>query len=537
MKKTGVAASSLLVCLSVTLSACVGKEDKRLTKELDQYVSQGLSAWDLPGLAIAVVYEDEVIVARGYGQRQLGFEAPIDEKTLFQIGSTSKAFAAASISVLVDQGKLDWDDRVVDHLPWFQTPSPEVTQHATIRDLLAHTSGIGGEIGAAVKVLSPKVAARRLNAPGTVHQRGEFLYSNAGYGLTELIVEQVTGLSWHEHTTQELLRPLGMHDSGTSPYLYWEPNYVASSFLGSALAGSISFRDAKVDNVAMPHGRNRDGSRRVQAWQSYNALAPAGSMVSNAQELGRWMRMWLGNGRIDGHQVLSAASIEEMLSPHTNEPSYFLFADDPNGSAYALGWSLQSFHGHRIAYHGGGIFGSPAFVAFFPDHRLGVAVIANGSTDSPYYPHQAIVAWVAARILDLKPRDYYGESVAAISKLSEERARREAVLEAGRDRSVAPSLSLEAYVGQYFSGPDASDLGVARLLVQNGNLTFSLSEPGEFSGVLDHWQGDTFRLYYYGGDGVEWASVFVRFDIRDEVIVGFDVDLLGRFRANPSVDP
>ncbi len=524
--------TALALFAALTLAACGRTERNTELTELDPFVEQTLETFDMPGMAIAVVHRDQVIYADGVGVKELGQPDQIDGETLFQIGSTSKAFAAAAIAAAVDEGKLNWDDTVQSHLPWFKTPDAEITTETTIRELLSHTSGIGGDIGTAVIEMSPQTGAERLRLPGTTQAtRGSFLYSNAGMALTELLVGAVEKDTWHDHVRRKLFEPLRMADSATSPYEIWERQFVAPVFLGSAPNGSASIKDAPSFNVAMPHGRDSNGNRKQLPWQSYDAMAPAGSIVSNAKDMAQWLRLWLGKGTVDGNQVLSAASVEEITSVQVEDKDpYFLYSAKGSTDSHGFGWTIGDFEGHKVVYHGGGIFGFPAFVAFFPDHDLGIAVLANGSHPSPYYPHQAIVGWVANQYLAVDDRDWIAEAASASEEYSKPRLEAADKLASERDLATSHSLELENYAGIYESVDEDKQLGRAEITFANGRLHFGFTKPGELSGEFEHWGSERFRLNYAGGDGVVWSHLVSEFEVTQGKVEAINIDLLGRFR-------
>ena len=364
---------------------------------LDAYIRESMPDWDVPGLAVAVVYNDEVVFARGFGVKELGRDDPVDAHTLFQIGSVTKSFAAGAIGALVDDGLVSWDDPVVKHLPWFRVRDPWVTREMTIRDLLSHRSGMPGDAYPVLAVMDARQAAERLRLPDNqAPLRQGFRYSNQAYGVAGLVVEAVTGTSWGDWVRERLLLPLEMHESVTSPYDVWDDPHVASTFLGVAPAGRVGIDDAPGRNVAMPHGVGRDGERRVLPWQSYDNMQAAGSVVSNVADLANWMRMHIRQGLFNGEFVLEDSTVSEMQAPQIATEHTFAFADDHTGS-YGMGWTRATFHDHLYLFHGGGIFGFPAYVAMLPGIGAGVVVLANGSMWTPYYPHQEIAAWVFAR--------------------------------------------------------------------------------------------------------------------------------------------
>ena len=495
---------------------------------LADYIEQSMPDWDLPGLAVGVVYRDEVIFLGGFGVKELGRDDPIDAETLFQIGSVSKSFAAGAVGALVDDGLVDWDDPIVEHLPWFRVKDPWITRSMTIRDILSHRSGMPGDAYPVLAVMDAREAAERLRLPDNqAPLRQGYRYSNQGYGVAGLVVEAVSGMTWGDWVRQRIFAPLGMDRSAASPHEVWDDRFVATAFLGSAPAGRASIADAPGLNVAMPHGVARDGSRRVLSWQSYDSMQSAGSVVSSVADLVKWIRMHLGGGRLDGEVVMREETVAEMHAPQIRMDESIVFGDR-DGGAYGLGWRLASFDGHRYVSHSGGIFGFPAYVGMLPEAEAGVTVLANGSMWTPYYPHQEIAAWVFARLIGAPDRDWHGEIMARTREIE---AQVEAVLaaqEAARIAGTAPSLPLERYAGTY----EHEHGGRAQVeLNDEGGLRVHFGQPGSFSGDLEHWHHDVFRLYYDGGDGQAYGSSFVTFTIglQGDVTV-MDMGFMGRYR-------
>ncbi len=498
---------------------------------LADYIEQSMPDWDLPGLAVAVVYQDEVVFSRGFGVKELGRPDPIDAETLFQIGSVSKSFAAGAIGALVDDGLVDWDDPIVQHLPWFQVKDPWVTRSMTIRDILSHRSGIPGDAYPVLAVMDAREATERLSLldnQGPLRQ--DYRYSNQGYGVAGLVVEAVTGMKWGDWVRQRILTPLGMHRSAASPYEIWDDRFVATAFLGSAPAGAVSIADAPERNVAMPHGVARDGSRRVLSWQSYDSMQAAGSVVSSVADLVNWIRMHLDGGSLGGEVVLREETVAEMHAPQIRTEVTGLvepFADEGLG-AYGLGWSRSSFEERLQVSHSGGIFGFPAYVTLLPEEEAGVAVLANGSLWTPYYPHREIAAWVFARLIGAPERDWHGEIMTRTRAIEAQVESTLAAQDAARIPDTAPSLPLQRYTGAYeyeYEGQAYVEMG------DNGALRVHFGQPGSFSGDIEHWHHDVFRLHYDGGDGQAYSSSFVTFTIGPQGEVSWmDMGFMGRYR-------
>ena len=498
---------------------------------LADYIEQSMPHWDLPGLAVGVVYRDEVIFLGGFGIKEVGRDDPIDAETLFQIGSVSKSFAAGAIGTLVDDGLVDWDDPVVKHLPWFRVKDPWITRSMTIRDLLSHRSGIPGDAYPVLAVMDAREAVERLRLlDNQAPLRQSHRYSNQGYGVAGMVVEAVTGMTWGDWVRQRIFTPLGMHRSAASPYQVWDAPFVATAFLGAAPADAVSIADAPGLNVAMPHGFARDGSRRLLSWQSYDSMQAAGSVVSSVADLVHWIRMHLGGGRLDGEVVMQEATVAEMHAPQIRVEGAAAVTPlaDGGAAAYGLGWRLTSFEGHRYVSHSGGIFGFPAYVGMLPEAEAGVTVLANGSMWTPYYPHQEIAAWIIARLIGAPDRDWRGEIMARTREIEAQVEATLAAQDAGRILGTAPSLPLQRYAGTYEYEYD----GQAHVeLNDDGGLRVHFGQPGSFSGVMEHWHHNVFRLYYDGGDGQAYGNSFVTFTIGPQgTVTWMDMGFMGKYR-------
>ena len=526
----GAVALALLLAGPAALSgqaAADASEARDRIAGLADYIERSMPDWDLPGLAVGVVYRDEVIFLGGFGVKELGRDDPIDAETLFQIGSVSKSFAAAAVGALVDDGLVDWDDPVVEHLPWFRVKDPWITRSMTIRDILSHRSGMPGDAYPVLAVMDAREAAERLRLPDNqAPLRQGYRYSNQGYGVAGLVVEAASGMTWGDWVRQRIFAPLGMDRSAASAHEVWGDRFVATAFLGAAPAGTVSIADAPGLNVAMPHGVARDGSRRVLSWQSYDSMQAAGSVVSSVADLVKWIRMHLGGGRLDGEVVMQEATVAEMHAPQVPMDQSISF-DGQEGS-YGLGWSLTSFEGRRHVSHSGGIFGFPAYVGMLPEAEVGVTVLANGSMWTPYYPHQEIAAWVFARLVGAPERDWHGEIMARTREIEAQVEAALAAQEAARIAGTSPSLPLERYAGTY----EHEYGGQAHVELQDGGgLRIHFGQPGSFSGDMEHWHHDVFRLYYDGGDGQAYGSSFVTFTVGVQGGVSWmDMGFMGRYR-------
>lgn len=511
------AAMSGLMRLLVAYLLCVGSTAVAAANALsglDRYVEQALVDWQVPGAAIGVVQDGKVIYARGFGRRQVDAEPRVDEQTLFQIGSMTKAFTAAAVGLLVDEGRLKWDDRVIDHLPWFQLSDGWLTQHVTIRDLLAHRTGIESTMMVVTLLDAKEVVRRARYVEPTAEFRHQYLYSNLMYGVAGQVIEAVSGQSWQDFVERRLLRPLGMRASGTSPYQFWDRSYVAPSFHGVPSAGRVvNATSARIDNVAMPHWLTADGVR-VIPWQSYDNAAAGGAIVSNLTDMLQWLRVQLEGGRLNGIKVLRPETVAEMHAPQM----LIMNPSDPIWTAvqrvspatgrpsYALGWFHNNYRGYDYISHSGGILGFPAFGAMLPERRVGVIVLANSFGRGNLAAFNRLISFrVFDALLGQPEHDWSADLLRVVAQREREAEVAARNQDDQRLKNTSPSLPLNGYVGEYRN----AEVGRVRIELEEGQLV--LRVPGAFLGRLEHWQVDTFRMIWTGG--MEGNKSFASFKI------------------------
>ncbi len=327
----------------------------------DDYVAKAVKDWRAPGFAVAVIKNDEVVFERGFGVRELGKPDPVNEHTLFAIGSTTKAMTAALAAMLVDEKKLEWDAPVTRYLPWFQMKDPAVSREVSVRDLLTHRAGLGNadylwygqhsstdEILRRVRLIDPAYPVR-----------SGFIYQNIMYAAAGAVVEAASGTSWPNLIRTRIFEPLGMKDS-------------------QATAAGLASRG----NVASPHAIV-DGRVRVIENASVDPVAAAGAVWSSVADMSKWMKFMLDGGRVGGRsgtRLLSEASFRELFTPQTIAP-YEMYPTTritkPHWMTYALGWFQQDYRGQALDFHTGSIDGMVAIHGLVRDEGLGVYVLGN----------------------------------------------------------------------------------------------------------------------------------------------------------------
>jgi CubicO group peptidase (beta-lactamase class C family) len=458
---------------------------------LDTYFAAAGDAWRVPGYAVAIVKDDQVVFAKGYGERNINEGGAVDEHTLFAIASNSKAFTTASLARLVDDSLIGWDDRVVGHLPYFQLYDPYVTQEMRIRDLLSHRSGLGTYSGDLIwygtKYSSEQVIrrARYLEPAGSF--RADYGYQNIMFVAAGEIIPAATGRSWDEFVRTEFLEPLGMSRTVTSV---------------SRLEG--------VTNVATPHSE-RDGVVMSFPWYPWDAMAAAGGIISSVSDMARWIRLQLAGGTLDGRTYFSESAQRSMWTPHisyvVNEESEKRYPTT-HFRGYGLGWGLMDYQGRKVMTHGGGYDGMFSRVALVPEEKLGLVILTNSTTRLPV----ALTYRILDAYLGGDERDWNDELLQLSHRDAERWRDSWAKRAAERVPDTKPSLALEKYTGTY-GGPMYGDATVSR---ENGKLVVRLLPNPDLIGDLRHWHFDTFE--------VDWRHEFPWFD---KGTVQFVMDAMG----------
>jgi CubicO group peptidase (beta-lactamase class C family) len=440
--------------------------------KLDAYIEKARQDWQVPGLAVAVVKDDKVLLCRGYGKRQVGAPEEVSGDTLFAIASNSKAFTAVALAILVDEGKLSWDDHVSKHLPWFGLKDPLATADIRVRDLLCHRSGLGTFSGDLLwwgTDYSPKevlMRARHLDSASPF--RANYGYSNLMFLAAGEVVAAVSGQSWPEFVQNRILKPLEMKRTITS------------------------VRDLiSTENYATPHKTLLDQSKPIP-WMNWDSMAAAGGVISSAEDMSKWLRLQLRRGQLAGEdRVFSEQLAHEMWQaqtpinlPRTSSPRF----STTHFRAYGLGWVLADYHGRKTVGHGGGYDGMYSQVMMLPEENLGVVVLTNSMTSI-----SSLIAYRAVDgVLGVEGKDYSEESRAEFKKGREEFAAKIKKVTTPVVEGTKPSHALTDYVGK-FRCPMYGD---ATVELDGGQLVLRLHPYNQLVGDLKHLHYDTFEIIW-----------------------------------------
>lgn len=462
----------------------------------DAYVERALRDWEVPGAAVAVVRGDSVIFARGYGVRELGKPDRVDENTVFAIASITKSFTAATVGMLVDEGKVGWDQPVARHLPDFQLADPWVSREFTVRDLLSHRSGLerGDWLWHGTDYDRAEVVRclRHLRPVGPF--RTTYGYSNNMYIAAGQMVAAVTGKSWDDVVKERIFAPLGMTRSNTS------------------------VRDLPaLDNVAAPHEKLQ-GRMRVVPPGNLDNEGPGGSINSSVMDMTRWIRLQLAGGAFGGRRLVDPATLREMQTPQTVMPiteAHHIYYPDVHFLSYGLGWEMLNYRGEKLVHHGGAFDGMRARLAMLPERDLGVIVLTNrgwGNLLAEVLRNRVLDAFLGA-----PARDWSAEYLAWSRKQEAESEAYERQVAAERIQGTRPALPLAGYTGTYAD----EAFGTGTVTLENGRLVMTLGP--RHTAELEHWHHDTFRATWKN-PALGWSLVTFGFNhdgsVRDVEVGG-----------------
>ena len=438
--------------------------------DIASVIEKSRADWSVPGVSVAIVKDGRVFLSSGFGVREFGKTEVVDGDTLFAIASNSKAFTAAALAMLDEEGKLKWSDRVQQHLPWLELYDRYVSSELRIDDLLCHRSGLGTFSGDLLwwgTPYSPEDVLRRarhLSAKGPF--RASYGYSNLMYLAAGEVIQKASGQTWQIFIEQRILQPVGMDRSVTS----------------------IKSLDAK-GNFATPHKSLMEGVQAIP-WYNWDTMAAAGGIISSSNDMAKWVQVQLDRGRIDEScRLFSEASSFRMWSPHTIIP---LGAAAQKRSptnhfrAYGLGWNLADYKGRLLVSHGGGYDGMYSQVMLVPEEKLGIVVLTNSMTGLP----AALANTIVDEFLGGEKRSLLSEG------LERDRSDREAfykrVSEATTQKvaGTQPSRSIDACVGTY----RCLLYGDIKVAKECDRLILSLLPNPELVADLTHLHYDTWKI-------------------------------------------
>jgi len=501
----------VLLLLSALLP--LAAQQPPLPADLDACVQRAMTTFEVPGLCLAIVRDGTTALAHGYGVRNLGDPAAVDAQTTFGIASNTKVFTATALGLLVEQGRLQWDAPVVRWLPAFQLADPYVTRELTVRDLLVHRSGLG--LGAGDLLWWPassydrKEVVRRLrHVPLATSFRSTYAYDNVLYLVAGELIEAVSGQTWEQFVTENILQRVGMAHSSVL--------HSAGRVLHSG-AGNTAGTHAMVDGELLP----------VAPFTSDNTN-PAGGLMSNAEDMAKWMQVLLQQGLLaDGTRLFSQATARQLTTIVTPlpiaDPDPVFGELRPNFNGYALGLGVRDYRGHKIVTHTGGMPGYVSRVLLVPDLKLGITVLTNQESLRAI---DAIVFHVVDHCLGASDKDWLLIQQQAEARAHKQQAEAIAKAAAARNADSHPSLPLDRYAGSY----EDRWYGQVAIELEGDQLVMRFAQTPLLAGNLEHWQYDTFVARWR--DRSLRADAYVTFALTP----GGDIDQIKMAPASPAVD-
>ena len=444
--------------------------------EIKQTVERALTAFKTPGMSVSVVKDGRAVFTDGFGIRDMDSKARVDEDTLFRIASTTKAFTSAALAILVDEGKLDWDDKVIDTLPGFRMMDPWVTREFTIRDLLVHRSGLG--IGAGDLMLWPEpsgfsrdeIIHNLRHLKSTSSFRSRYAYDNLLYIVAGDVVTKASGIPYEEFVQNRIMDKLGM----------------------DCFAGEIYKSDLR--NVAVPYGFIEEEIQAIprnKVSGNITASHPAGGLACNASGMSKWMLAQLGGGTgVNGKSIFSEAQRNEMWKSQTilRVSKFEREYDNTHFKTYALGWRKEDMHGYEVISHTGTLSGFQAYVVLVPELGLGITVLNNGSN---YGARTAVMQSIVKAYMDQPKSDWVQFYKGLQDAASAEKKEPDAANDNKGSGKVARPLG--DYSGSY------KDPWFGIVDIKNGSkgLRFTARKSINLKGTLEPFEHNTFIVRWY----------------------------------------
>ncbi len=459
------------VCMTLVCGSVAQASDERL-EGLDGTVKSVMDMLSIPGLSVAIVSGDEVLLTRGYGVRELSNDDAVDEHTLFALGSVSKAFTATALGLLVDDGAIDWDDPLASHITEFRVADPYISLNLTIRDALSHRTGLNpanGLMMANTQIGRDGILKRLAHLEPVLPFRTTFLYNNLMYIAVSEVIPRVTDESWEDLIRVRIFEPLGMNES---------------------VANSAT--EILPENLARPHARI-DAAIRAVPYFDMTTAAPAGGILSNAVDMAQWCQAQLNDGQIDGRQQVPTGVIPTTHEPviHAASRATSEFDHGLQFSFYAMGWSKRDYHGRTMVSHDGGIDGMSAFVSMLPEEDTCVVTLSNLSPAAdPHLGLYGIHNWIHDRLIGDEDRNWVSHLDTTMADLKSSRAEQQEQIQAQQAEQTTPSRPLREYVG-IFRHPLQGDIVIT---LDSGELRLLYGET--FKAKLEHWHFDTFHAHW-----------------------------------------
>jgi len=475
-----------LASLALLASATFNSWAQINTTDLEEVINTSMTRFDVPGMAVAVVQDDKVVFAKGFGTSNLNTNAKVNKDTLFGIASNTKAFTSAALAKLVDEGKLSWDDRVIDHLPEFRLYDSYVTREMRVRDLLSHRSGLGLGQGDLMiwpstdKSIEDILAGLQYLKPASSF-RSQYAYNNLMFVTAGEVVARVSGMSWNDYIEKNILQPLHMDNSRAGFSRIPKSN-----------------KNWAIGHIPM------DGKLNPFFVNYLEDFRGAGAIASSVNDMSQWLLTQLAGGKMpSGEQLFSEKQQAQMWHPHitsmASKSAYEAYHQQFRG--YGLGWSIEDYHGFKKLGHGGGILGMVSQVTLLPEKKLGIVILSNQQAFSAL---SAVTHEVLEDALELEDKDWV-EELAKKHFASKQKAYANAKPDTPADyQPQLPNINYTGTLHDDWYG----DVIIEQL---DGKLRIDFTHTKRLKGTLEHYTGNTFIVKW--DEKLLEADAFIRFDM------------------------
>ncbi len=486
--------TTLSVFIFISVSIINSQISDQDLAKIDEKVTEAFNVFKPTGLAVAVMKDSVIIYHKALGYSNAAVKKPLTTKSLFNIASCSKAFTAASIGILVEEGKLKWTDKVTDYFPEFRLSDNYITRELTIEDLLCHRSGLGTFFGDLLwyntSYTDEEVMKRMRYEPITGRFGIDFGYQNVMFMIAGDIIRKVTGLSWSEFVETRIFKPLSMLQTRPSSDELTKDQDIAYGHLNNQVLGIYRFVAAK----------------------------PAAAIYSSVDELSQWTTLMLNNGSYKGRKIISQSSLSRLMEPHTIiGASNTQKQHGINFYMYGLGWFIYDYNCRKIVEHDGGMPGYISKVTLVPEEKISIIILNNGNDG---FVNNALRGDIMDILVKGKDFDWISEYATSKSRVDayEQNSNKERL--ESRVPGTKPSLSPQGYTGIFRD----KNYGDAEVTYRNNKLILTfLPSATVFTGQLEHWHYDTFKVVFKD-EFLTFGLITFSFDSSGKV-TGFKIDL------------
>lgn len=489
---------TLIYCFLISIGLLGQNQSGVDLQEIDKYYEKMVKDWDIPGASIGIVKDGKLIFSGNYGVKEINKVGKPDQNTLYAIASNSKAFTSALIGMLVQEGKLSWNDKVQKHLPYFEMYDSWVSEHITIRDILSHRVGLktfsGDNVWYKSTISEEDIIRRIKDVPQAYEFRAGYGYSNLMYITAGEIIRKVTGKSWAENVTERILKRLGMDRT----------------------IARLKDLESK-GNQSTPHARKDDKNYTIP-WTNWDNIAATGGLISTVEDISKWMIFNLNHGVHEGDTLLTPSTRNMVWRPHNSHWVDHTTDNDfkRHFNAYGLGWGLSDYHGRLRVGHTGGYDGFITAINLIPDENLGVVVLTNGVKS----PIMAATYYALDKFLGVKTTDWSEKYLASSNEYAKSDTRI-ADRKAKRLLNTKPTIATKDFVGAY----DSKLGGKINITQLADKLKLEFEDAPLLAASLTHWHHDVWELHWdHPQAWFSFGTIKINTD-NNLKVVGFDFDV------------